>query len=273
MQLELADGFSLTNARICAAASGETYIARPTVQSEHAHVLIRDYGNAILVAFRGTRDPIDWRTDLEAWYSPVSSLFHGAPGHGCVHHGFWRAVNSIIEDLSKAMLHDWPSRPVVFTGHSLGGALAQLTASLMPSLSLPLGSRLHSVYTFGGPRVGDAAWRDHYDGLTLTAENKANEERGPRSSAPVVAVCLRGRTFRVVNQLDIVPRLPPLLAGYRHVGETVLLGRLGSMWVGPGWFRQLGADALSVWRDRHSRRLGVLLDHHISLYQQALSPP
>jgi len=51
------------------------------------------------------------------------------------------------------------------------------------------------VYTFGGPRVGNAAFRDYYDGL------------------------LKSRTFRVVDGVDLVPHVPWLCGLYSHCGH------------------------------------------------------
>ena len=237
--LELVDGFSLANCRACVEASAEAYDAPPTVQSPLAHVLIQDCGNAILVAFRGTKKPIDFLTDLEAWYSRASDLrWAGECGQGRVHHGFARALESIAAALVKALDEDLPSKPIILTGHSLGGAMSQLFAGYVPD-------RLHSVYTFGGPRAGDRLWADRYDAAHY-------------------------RTFRVVNQVDIIARAPGLLAGYRHTGIEVLLTPAWSLWVSPPWWLQLWADLWAVWSDVRNRRLGVLIDHHVSLYCQRL---
>ena len=51
------------------------------------------------------------------------------------------------------------------------------------------------VYTFGSPRVGNAAFVDFYD-----------------RHVP--------NTWRHVNDEDIVPLVPPTWAGYRHVGTV-----------------------------------------------------
>ena len=81
--------------------------------------------------------------------------------------------------------------PLFVTGHSLGGAIATLTAyhavSHHPEIYL---------YTFGSPRV----------------VNKLLSRK--------ITDTLKGRSFRCVHGDDIVPRVPPLL-NYTHVHELV----------------------------------------------------
>ena len=91
---------------------------------------------------------------------------------------------------------------LLFTGHSLGGALATLCAYEFAHLEFSDASgnggidRL-IVYNFGSPRVGSGAFASHFD-----------------SSLP--------DCWRVVNAADLVPRVPRLL-GYAHVGHAVPL--------------------------------------------------
>src|SRR5262249_54451343 len=79
------------------------------------------------------------------------------------------------------------AKPVWLTGHSLGAALATLAAARWAA-----GHRVQGLYTFGSPRVGNAAF----------------------------AATVPGPCYRFVNNNDVVTRLPPpgLFAGYRHVG-------------------------------------------------------
>src|SRR5262249_14299388 len=71
-----------------------------------------------------------------------------------------------------------------YTGHSLGAALATLAATRRAP---------QAVYTFGSPRVGKEAF--------------------VRSlmSIPI---------YRVVDDEDVVTRVPPEILGFRHVGEV-----------------------------------------------------
>jgi len=101
-------------------------------------------------------------------------------GPGKVHAGYLEALLDIVEEV-KILLYRAP-RPLYFTGHSMGGALATLAATLPPGPD--------ATYSFGAPRVGDAAFARALD-----------------------------KVVRVVNGDDIAPRYP-LPLGYRHGGAA-----------------------------------------------------
>jgi triacylglycerol lipase len=137
-----------------------------------------------IVAFRGTQpnQPLDIWADIDA--TLVTWL---DPGER-VHEGFRNALTETVVARITARLNALPGRSVWLTGHSLGGALATLFADRLPSIA--------GLCTFGSPRVGDAAFAD---GFT-------------RRHA--------GRSFRYVNNRDVVTRVPALDlfgAHYAHV--------------------------------------------------------
>jgi hypothetical protein len=137
---------------------------------------------AVLV-FRGTQS-------LENWFSNLTSIQVPWTQGGMVHLGFKREIFKIWPQVSKVLAS--LTCPIYYAGHSLGGALAVLAASLRPPAA---------VYTFGAPRVGDRAFA------------KA------MSSIPV---------YRIVNHRDIVPTVPPsdIPFNFCHVGELKHLGWL-----------------------------------------------
>ena len=124
-----------------------------------------------VLAFRGS-DPVtlpNWVTDL------VVQLVECKEYQGRVHHGFssvlhrtWARIETLLEHVRD--------RPLFLTGHSLGGALAVLSACRLARMGRPPAA----IYTFGSPRVGDPAF---CAGYTLP-------------------------TYRVVNRLDLVPEMP-----------------------------------------------------------------
>ncbi|CAN0263726.1 unnamed protein product [Laminaria digitata] len=94
-------------------------------------------------------------------------------------------------------MQDWE---VFVTGHSLGGALATL-ATLDHQRRYP--EAKVTMYNFGSPRVGNRAFAKLYDRFV-------------------------GDSFRVVNNKDIVARLPRatmrgISLDYRHSGRTVMV--------------------------------------------------
>lgn len=233
--------FDLRLGKICLDASARAYVETPSapngVQSDLAHVLIVGYGRAdvavaeaghapgelIIVAFRGTASIRDWLTDLDA--RMVS------PGGGVeVHKGFLAALTSVIDPIMARL---GPARDellavprIVLTGHSLGGALAMLCAKALFSAGFPI----DAVYTFGQPRVGNEMFAGNYD------------------------LVLGQRTWRFVNEADIVPRAPGLLAGYRHAGNEVFLNAECGIDFNPPWWRKARSDAAGMlkawWRAR-----------------------
>lgn len=139
-----------------------------------------------VLSFRGSDDLAAWQTNLDVIPAPWR-------GGGKTHRGFAEALDLVWDDVAGALARI--GEPLLFTGHSLGAALATLAASLVPEAAL---------YTYGSPRVGDSAFR------------AALADR-------------RGAAERYVNHRDIVCRIPPVSLGYRHVGMPYLIGRDGNV--------------------------------------------
>jgi hypothetical protein len=118
-------------------------------------------------------------------------------GRGTVHQGFQLVYYSIRENLRKLVAqHASNCKELVITGHSLGGALAALTA---PDLLNDVAARLSpSLYTWAEPWVG------HGDFVSFFNTH--------------VNIC-----YRIVNVWDVVPHLPPVLAAYEHERNGVTI--------------------------------------------------
>lgn len=152
------------------------------------HGMSPEHRYAVLV-FRGTSGLRNWLTNLRA--VPAD----WAPG-GRVHRGFQRALGKVWDAVRDRL--DSIDAPCLYTGHSLGGALATLAASLRPPVA---------TYTFGAPRVGDREF----------------------------VATLSSPLFRVVNDRDIVTTLPPRIGdrGFVHGGELRHIAADGSLHVDP----------------------------------------
>ncbi len=166
-----------------------TYLDR-----DHTQAYVLETAAETVVAFRGTQvfaDPslADMLSNL--WFRRVP----WDPGR--VHRGYREALLDIVQELKRPLYSG--RRPLYFTGHSMGGALATLASTLPPGPS--------ATYSFGAPRVGDGVFA--------------------RSLANLV---------RIVHGTDIAPRYP-LPLGYRHGGEVWHLSGAGVLTPGlpPGW--------------------------------------
>lgn len=178
------------DARIKAPALGFAFLQHVTDEATGADAMIFTNDKELVVAFRGTqRNYKDILTDLN--FSLVDSV-SPIPGERFrVHRGFmaqWRGIRAEIRDTVS-----WRYRRVVFTGHSLGGALAELA-------SVELGIYAPVCVTFGAPRVGDKSF-------TRVAKARNVTRR------------------RYVFGADIVPIVPLMAMGFRHVARPIYLTR------------------------------------------------
>ncbi|BBA34932.1 lipase class 3 [Methylocaldum marinum] len=128
-----------------------------------------------LVAIRGTASLADGLTD-------VRCSFTYSPSGYVVHRGFALAFESIKPDIDKFFKQAGSqSSQVHVVGHSLGGAIACLTAEY---LSL-LGNNV-TLYTFGCPRVGNGAYASAMDKLLGTHNiHRVYHEADPVSMIPL----------------------------------------------------------------------------------------
>ncbi|MFM9109835.1 MAG: trypsin-like peptidase domain-containing protein [Prochlorococcaceae cyanobacterium] len=144
----------------------------------------------VLGCFRGTEGTADWLSNLKVNPRVVDEL--GAQ----VHAGFWGQFDALRPQLERLMAPH-SQLPLLVTGHSLGGAIAALAAATWAP-SRPL----RALYTYGQPAVARASALDR------------------------LADALAGRYHRLVNDADIVPRVPP---GYRHAGHLLQFDSQGRL--------------------------------------------
>lgn len=187
-------------------------IATKSAATEFADVAIRlqevFFGYALtsathhIIALRGTQTETEWLGNVS---SRQVSFRTREPQHGRIHRGFQLAYERIITQVRRILPQLNPALPLYVTGHSLGGAVAILTAAdLAFDNSFPRNQM--QIYTFASPRVGDPTFVQLYRGMLPN-------------------------TFRVINLADAVPITPP--ANFRgdqfdHVGqEWSFLSQLG----------------------------------------------
>jgi hypothetical protein len=141
-------------------------------------------------------------TDLDIAKDPADYL------NGTTHSGFTEAFRGMRDTTPMLMsvlsvAQRFPQLRVVVTGHSLGAALATLTAVSLLSdpkvAAAGLGARL-SLYAFGSPLVGDPTWAD----------------------AATALFDAKGVTYyRIVHYRDPVCAIPLTSLGFKHIANEV----------------------------------------------------
>ncbi|MFJ3594629.1 lipase family protein [Streptomyces sp. NPDC090082] len=161
----------------------------------------------IITAFRGTEPAQirDWLTDSSTppWPGPART--------GFVHYGFAQALDPLYPAVKEAVTGARTNgQSVWFTGHGLGGSLAALAVARL-HLEEPR-MRADGLYTFGQPRTFDQA--------LATAFNDA----------------FNGRSYRFVNQNDIVAHMPS--TPFTHADALKAIdsdGKVLDTTPGPSW--------------------------------------
>ncbi|NBW81082.1 lipase family protein [bacterium] len=106
----------------------------------------------VLLVYRGTQEPTDLITDADVQLEKTPNNWN-VPGR--LHSGFFSAAQSVREfTLEAALLAESKRKPLILAGHSLGGAVAFLSAVDLEKS----GKQFHSIWTFGAPKTGEPAF-------------------------------------------------------------------------------------------------------------------
>jgi hypothetical protein len=141
---------------------------------------------AIFVVFRGSMTVTNWLDDFETLMTSYPLCLKCE-----VHQGFYYSSQSVKSDViqwTQQLQRKFPSYEVIVTGHSLGGALATLTAVNLFTNQV---NNIRHI-TFGSPRVGNMA-------------------------ASVYISSLLPDIIRTTHYKDIVPHNPFTNFGYVHI--------------------------------------------------------
>jgi len=186
--------------------------------------------NQIIIAYRGTTNIADWKTNLSPFRTVFEPEVDGKNGHsgffGCcsppgtdhdgklqVHAGFYNAFLPTVELINQYIMPKLekgdgvPAKRVIVTGHSLGGALATLAFAYLLMRFKDKHTHPHQIFliTEGAPRVGDKEFRDWMHGEV--------KRLGPHSCG----------ITRICNDKDVVPTVPLQLQGYEHLDKLCFI--------------------------------------------------
>ncbi|GAW06407.1 alpha beta-hydrolase [Lentinula edodes] len=149
----------------------------------------------LVVALRGSASVADVLLDTQVQLVPLVSPGVSIPHDVQVHAGFLTAWNSVgvqvLAILAEQLVLHGDIKTIVTSGHSLGGALATLSA-ISANQRFPQCRVI--TYSYGAPRTGNKAF------------------------AEFVNKSLGENAFRVVHTHDGVPTMIPQSLGYHHHG-------------------------------------------------------
>ncbi len=107
-----------------------------------------------------------------------------------VHSGFWRNANKVLPHVEKELITTPHDHKIIFTGHSLGAAVATISAVEVANKGL---RNIYMVTTFGSPMAGDGHFKKAYEKLVGCH-----------------------KTTRAAVEEDVITQIPEVY-GYTHV--------------------------------------------------------
>lgn len=181
---------ALTLARYSALAYEDLDTVQAALPGARVTFLDRDDSQAYVieedaytvVAFRGTQVTSGFSMTDVLRNAKVRMVPTGLGQGGKVHRGYLEAVDAIADDLAQAVIG--AKRPLIYTGHSLGGSGATIARTRAPYPDF--------TFTFGAPKVGNRQF---------------------------VKAHARHHLVRLVHGRDIAPKHARPWLGYRHGGD------------------------------------------------------
>jgi hypothetical protein len=151
----------------------------------------------IIISYNSPKATLDWTLETSKNYQKLNLAeeFEGA----AVHSGFYQKSAALFNQTFSTMtslIQKYPAYTIVFTGHSMGGAIAALNAYNLVSQGLLTWDKI-ALVTFGQPRLGNQQFA-HY----MNSQNM------------IIA--------RVNNERDLVPTVPAPPA-YYHFGYALYI--------------------------------------------------
>jgi hypothetical protein len=159
--------------------------------------LVGTIADGVVVAFRGSLplDSPDWEQTIRDWINDLDAeLVRGTALPGLVHAGFWGSLDGLwaklLPEVQRRLTQSGPTSQLYVTGHSKGGAVANLAAMRL-LIERGLGAQ---AFTYAAPHPGNEDFAAAYDGHIASVRYEYAD--------------------------DVVPLLPPSLA-FRHMFAVV----------------------------------------------------
>lgn len=208
------------------------------------HCFITYNERIITITFRGTDSLKNWLTNLD--FIPTDAAFPARYGTAgvTVHGGFNAALMSVWDEIQSVVNEAFEKHPdlrLFISGHSLGGALANLCYAHFTFGNEP--RHVGAVYTIGQPCAGNAKFV------------KVLADESPHTAY-----------IRITNNQDVVPSVAP----GEHCGVNIHFNSSGELHFDPGLFRgminQIGSIHGSVTNLNH----GAIADHAVPEYRKLM---
>lgn len=165
-----------------------------TIPGSEASFFYEKRGNVLYIFFEHSNGIIDWRNNFDFPAKPYREM----ENKWYVHRGFLRVWKSAKQYL-KAQICNPNVKGIVIVGYSHGAALALLCHEFCVYNRPDIAGNIFG-YGFGCPRVVYGCLRRN--------------------------ICERFKNFYVIrNCRDIVTHVPPMLFGFRHVGNIIHIGK------------------------------------------------
>lgn len=181
----------------------------------------------VLVGFRGTEG------NFADWFGNLRVAPRDSRGYGTVHSGFYAGYHDVHDALVAFLNQIGAAQKALWiAGHSLGGALSIIAAAELHRK----GFKIAAIHTVGQPRAGTSSFLDFCD-----------QTFGDRYA-------------RIVNNKDIVPRVPP---GYGHTGVLYWFDKDGEL-------QQVGRTRSEAGEDLESPEPEAMSDAEFEAMEQEL---
>lgn len=175
-----------------------------------------------VLCFRGTEPD-----ELSDVLADLNAIPRGAMTHGLVHSGFRNELDKLWNQIRLHRVKH-TKKKLYITGHSLGAAMATIACSRFEEIE-----DVEHLTTFGSPRVGTRRFVKN----------------------------IRTKHTRVVNNNDLVTRVPLWIMGYKHHGDLTYINFYGNIRTLTFW--QAVKDK---WRGWRSGLLDGVKDHGMDQY-------